>query len=416
MKKLILLFLLLPVFASAQIVNIPDANFKTALLADMNINTNGDGEIDSTEAAAADTMKIAFNKISDLTGIGAFTELVFLDCYWNTITSFDFSNNPNLTYIKCDYNLATTLDVTKCTGLTYLNAFVNELTSVDISKNPLINFLDFGNNYFTSIDVTNNLLLEIFYCQGNALTSIDITKNTELTFIYCGYDNTISSLDVSNNTKLEWLNCPWIGLNSLDVSNNPALISLSCHTNNITSLDLSNNPNIEFLYSSHNEITSLDVAHLSNLNKLYAHYNNLNYLNVKTGNNVNMSYFNAVSNPNLACITVDDTAWAYANWAAFYKDPGAVFSLDCAVGIEDNPKDQPSISSYNNAIILKGRGTATIFNLQGQRVHHSRLTGKTSISLDRGIYLVRVTLTAGKAGSEDYRGAIPSFTKKVYLH
>ncbi|MDR2148953.1 MAG: hypothetical protein LBE91_21135, partial [Tannerella sp.] len=39
--------------------NIPDANFKAALLADTKININGDGEISLTEAAAVDTLRIS---------------------------------------------------------------------------------------------------------------------------------------------------------------------------------------------------------------------------------------------------------------------------------------------------------------------------------------------------------------------
>ncbi|MCH7534452.1 MAG: T9SS type A sorting domain-containing protein [Bacteroidetes bacterium] len=62
------------------------------------------------------------------------------------------------------------------------------------------------------------------------------------------------------------------------------------------------------------------------------------------------------------------------------------------------------ISVRNNTITIKGIGTATIYNLQGQRVHQSKLTGKTSISLGKGIYLVKV------------RSEGRSVTKKVYLN
>ncbi|MCH7534543.1 MAG: T9SS type A sorting domain-containing protein [Bacteroidetes bacterium] len=67
-------------------------------------------------------------------------------------------------------------------------------------------------------------------------------------------------------------------------------------------------------------------------------------------------------------------------------------------------------SSRNNVTINANQGEVIIFNLQGQRVHKSKLTGNNTISLDKGIYLVRVTLTAGQAGSDGR-----SFTKKVYL-
>ncbi|MCH7534453.1 MAG: T9SS type A sorting domain-containing protein [Bacteroidetes bacterium] len=73
------------------------------------------------------------------------------------------------------------------------------------------------------------------------------------------------------------------------------------------------------------------------------------------------------------------------------------------LGIEDNELDQVSITTYYNTITIKAKGTATIYNLQGQRVHQSKLTGNNIISLDKGIYLVKV------------RSEGRSVTKKVYL-
>ncbi|MCH7535028.1 MAG: T9SS type A sorting domain-containing protein [Bacteroidetes bacterium] len=311
MKKIVFIFLLLPVFASAQIVNIPDANFKAYLVGNSSINTNGDGEIQVTEASAFTWggINVFGLGISDLTGIEAFTSVTYLECHYNSLTS---------------------------------------------------------------LDVSQNTALQTLYCEGNSLTSLDVSNNIELRWL-ATCCNSLTSLDVSNNTKLQTLGCSYNSITSMDVSNNPALIMFSCEINSLTSLDIRN------------------------------------------GNNVNSFIFEAANNPNLTCISVDDTAWANANW--WDKDPWASFSNDCnLLGIEDNLLNQPSITSHNNTITIKGKGTATIFNLQGQRVHQSKLTGNNTISLDRGIYLVRVTLTAEKAGSEDYRGAIPSVTKKVYLN
>ena len=57
-------------------VTIPDANFKAALVADTEINTNGDGEIQCAEAAAwTGTIDVSSKTISDLTGIEAFTNI-----------------------------------------------------------------------------------------------------------------------------------------------------------------------------------------------------------------------------------------------------------------------------------------------------------------------------------------------------
>ncbi|HOZ30820.1 MAG TPA: hypothetical protein PLL66_07870, partial [Bacteroidales bacterium] len=75
MKKLILfpVTILFAILSNAQIVNIPDANFKAALVGNLSINTNGDNEIQVSEASAyAGVISVEDMEISDLTGIEAF--------------------------------------------------------------------------------------------------------------------------------------------------------------------------------------------------------------------------------------------------------------------------------------------------------------------------------------------------------
>ena len=50
MNKLLLILLCLPIIGFAQNVNIPDVNFKVYLVGDSAINTNGDTEIQLSEA------------------------------------------------------------------------------------------------------------------------------------------------------------------------------------------------------------------------------------------------------------------------------------------------------------------------------------------------------------------------------
>ena len=52
MKKLLLILLCLPMIGFGQNVNIPDANFKAYLVGNTAINTNGDSEIQVSEANA----------------------------------------------------------------------------------------------------------------------------------------------------------------------------------------------------------------------------------------------------------------------------------------------------------------------------------------------------------------------------
>ncbi|MFN7014730.1 MAG: T9SS C-terminal target domain-containing protein, partial [Bacteroidia bacterium] len=95
MKKLYFLFFLtIGFFANAQIVNIPDANFKATLLSAnssniiarnlagyyFTIDSNNDGEIQIIEAQQVKQLNIANKNISNLTGIEAFINLDDLGC------------------------------------------------------------------------------------------------------------------------------------------------------------------------------------------------------------------------------------------------------------------------------------------------------------------------------------------------
>ena len=96
--KTTLLFLSFFLSASlfSQNVYIPDVNFKACLVTNPEINTNGDNEIQVSEATAYDGhlyCPSANFGISDLTGVEAFTALTALTCNSNQLTSLDVSNN-----------------------------------------------------------------------------------------------------------------------------------------------------------------------------------------------------------------------------------------------------------------------------------------------------------------------------------
>lgn len=119
MKKLYtLLFLVYGFIANAQIVNIPDANFKAKLLQAspsiqiakstaglwIKVDANNDGEIQITEATQVAALYVNFSSISSLTGIESFTNLKVLSCYNNTIATLDVSMLPLLQELYCFNN------------------------------------------------------------------------------------------------------------------------------------------------------------------------------------------------------------------------------------------------------------------------------------------------------------------------
>ncbi|NBW59711.1 MAG: hypothetical protein EBR41_03990, partial [Crocinitomicaceae bacterium] len=106
--KLLLLLLAFPMIGFGQNVNIPDANFKAYLVSNKAINTNGDKEIQVSEASAFnDTIYCLEINISNLRGIEAFTSLTGLHCNSNKLTSLDLSKNTALTYLECSFNQLT---------------------------------------------------------------------------------------------------------------------------------------------------------------------------------------------------------------------------------------------------------------------------------------------------------------------
>jgi Leucine-rich repeat (LRR) protein len=96
----------------AQNVSIPDANFKNYLVNNTLINTNGDNEIQVSEATSfTQSVYCPSLGITDLTGIEAFTNITELYCGFNQLTSLDVSQNTALVYLYCYSNQLTCLNV-----------------------------------------------------------------------------------------------------------------------------------------------------------------------------------------------------------------------------------------------------------------------------------------------------------------
>ena len=163
MKNYFLLLLFCSNFyVGAQNVVIPDVNFKAYLVKNSKINTNGDNEIQITEAESFNGGISCPNKnIKDLTGIEMFKKLKRLYCYSNQITSLDVSKNTALEVLNCYDNKLSELDLSKNTLLTYLHCENNKLTSLNIkngSNNKLETALLYNNPSLTCIQVDENMV------------------------------------------------------------------------------------------------------------------------------------------------------------------------------------------------------------------------------------------------------------------
>jgi Leucine-rich repeat (LRR) protein len=206
-----------------QNVSIPDANFKAYLVGNSLINTNGDTEIQVSEATAFNGSIICnYMSISDLTGIEDFTALTTLRCDNNQLTSLDVSGNTALTYLHCHINQLTSLDLSQNTSLFSLGCSYNQLTSLDVSNNIALNYLWCDNNQLTTLDVSQNTALVVFTCKENQITALDLSQNTALIHLQCD-SNELTSLDLRNGNNINMQT--WSGM-TIDFTNNPNLFCI----------------------------------------------------------------------------------------------------------------------------------------------------------------------------------------------
>ena len=195
--KLLLLLLALPMIGFGQNVNIPDAIFKEYLVNNTAINTNGDYEIQVSEASVFNGGIYLYagpgsgfglkDGINDLTGIEAFVSLTYLDCSYNQITSLDLSSCTALTYLNCLSNYLTSLDVSTCSALTSLNCSYSLLTSLDVKNGNNINMVTFNASYnpnLSCIEVDN-----VAWSQENWANNIDSTAYFSLNCSGAGFSD-----------------------------------------------------------------------------------------------------------------------------------------------------------------------------------------------------------------------------------
>lgn len=285
-------------FSKAQIINIPDPNFKNALINtncvdfdldniyDDDADTNDDGEIQLSEAQAVLGMAIYSANINSMEGIEHFENIVRFYCDFNSIDELDLSNNINLELISCNFNGMTSLNVSNLVNLKDLMCEENNLTNLDLSDNINIEELQCDVNFLENLDLSNNLNLLGFSCTRNNISNLDLTNNINLEVIVVG-SNLFTSLDLSNNINLETFYCSGntLGnvnqLTSVDFSDNVNLRLLTlANSPNLTSINLKNGSLLD-----DNGGNSASINGCPNLTSICVDPEELNYIQTIVNNN-----------------------------------------------------------------------------------------------------------------------------------
>ena len=430
MKKLytLLLVAFIGFVGKAQIVNIPDANFKAKLLQaspsigiaknalgqNIKIDTNNDSQIQISEALTVFTLGVSSSSIQNMTGIEAFSNLRNLSCNSNQLTSLNVTQNTALLSLQCYTNQLSSLDVSQNIALTSLQCYSNQLTSLNVTQNIALTSLECYTNQLTNLDVTQNTALTILNCYDNLLTSLNITQNTALTTLYC-YNNQLTSLNVSQNTALTILYCDNNQLTSLNVSQNTALTSLRCSFNQLTSLDVTQNTALDGFSCEFNQLTSLDVTQNTALSSLNCSYNQITNLDVTQ--NPQLTYFrcsgnqlinlDVSQNPVLYALYCDDNIQLATlfikngrlqSWAALNFDYNSNLRYICA--------DEGDLSIVQNKINQYGytdtchvntycsfTPNGTFYTIQGNSKFDSESNGCDSVDLN--IPNLKIGITTG---------------------
>lgn len=247
MKKLFLFLVVLGGFASflkAQVVTIPDAKFKAYLVNNSNINTNGDTEIQVSEATAF-TGKIdcGGRRIVNLTGIEAFVNITQLSCYNNQLNALDVTKNTALITLHCYFNQLTALDVSKNTALIQLLCSNNQLTALDVSKNTNLIDLSCYNNQLGSLDIKNgkNNIMTYMYAYNNPSLACIQVDNVTNANSYTGGGRWLKNETASYSTNCSAMSTTDITKNQIIAYPNPVkdLLNFSEEVSNIKIADIS---------------------------------------------------------------------------------------------------------------------------------------------------------------------------------
>jgi hypothetical protein len=308
------------------IVFIPDPNFKARLLAADGatqfaqnlshnftvIDTNGDGEIQYTEAANISYLNASQANIGDFTGLEAFVNITSLNTGYNyAATGINVTTMPLLQDLSTSHCAFTNLNLALNHQLTSLSCEYNNLLSLDLSANPLLTFLHCQNNHLVDLNLEGLTVLTDVVASNNQITAVYTTDLHSIQFLSVD-SNAITALDLTGLNTLQQLNCQYNQIDSLSTADCPNLSTLSCAGNQMSYLDTSNSPLLFFLDCNSNSFISLDLSQNNQLCGLNCSNNNfLSALNIKNGVDNCYTNFNVQFNYNLQQFCCDDNEMAY---------------------------------------------------------------------------------------------------------
>ena len=214
MKQLLFIIPLLWYFSTkAQVVRIPDPNFKQRVIA-LGHDKNDDGQIQVSEAQAVTKLDVSSLGIVSMEGINSFINIDELDCSKNKITALDVSKIKKLKHLFAYTNNITKLNIDGLAELEDLFVYDNYfITGIDFTKYTKLREIHIANNRFTKLDVSGLKFLERINAANNRIETVQLRKAPNLKKVKLE-SNPISlgTVDIRGLTNLEYFNFKDCGL------------------------------------------------------------------------------------------------------------------------------------------------------------------------------------------------------------
>lgn len=292
------LFFSLAIIAKAQIVNIPDANFKY-LLINLGIDLNNDGEIQVSEALAVTQLSIretpdTSHVITNTTGLKEFKNLERLTHICRS-PIMDISGLTKLTYLEFYgyYNgflYTTSVDISGCTSLESFYAST-QLTSLNMNGCNRLKFLRCDGNVIRNFNPGHLDSLERIDMMGSTNDTVDLTGCPKIKFVDW-QNSTARYINLSGLKELDSsINFFLYAVENINMKNcsSVKVIQSNPLVNSLKSLDVSGCFSLTGLYLFKTRISSLHLESCHNLRDFYFYGHNdtdtskLKYLNLKNG-------------------------------------------------------------------------------------------------------------------------------------
>ncbi|MFM2359686.1 MAG: hypothetical protein RLY16_1679, partial [Bacteroidota bacterium] len=292
MKSILsILLVICSLFATAQIVQIPDSNFKYYLLRHSNpvIDINHDNEIQTSEAWRATQLTIFGNvgsarPIYDIQGLEAFVYVQTLNLEIANDTLV-LPTLPRLTSFRGGGSVVTHFDASASAAIEQLTLSAR-LSNLDLRALPKLRGLSCPANILETIQFGNADSLRTINCGNNSFTSLDLRACRNLTTLdvmNCYY---LTDLNLSGLSKMNLLYITGLmSLRSLDLTGCAALqqISTGVQAPVLEEIKMTGCTALNNFYLADSKVQSLDFSSSPNLKYLQASSQYLNHLNLKNG-------------------------------------------------------------------------------------------------------------------------------------